>query len=361
MTRSVDEVAIAANDIRMTVNRSNRVLLKAKPTCYTDCLMALPLRKAESQPREVEAIFRPVRDADGKLRIVKLPATLENLLHPRLEDQLTQSNDHLLVLVPLFDALKRYLTRLAPNLAVFSDLMLLYGRHGYRDVSPDIAIVEGLPQELVDAHNAPGGQLDSLDVIAEGGRLRLVLEVVSTSTADMRRKDEVDNPRLFAALGVDDHVLVYPPEPGRPLSVVAKRLAASGRYRPTPPGPQGWILLRSVGLRLRVDEESARLVLEHLATGERLLSSQEEEAERRAEKRRAEAAERRAEETERRAEEAEARGRAESLLEILDVRGFSVDAESRNRILGCRDSDQLVRWTRQAFTLEKLDDLWSDS
>ncbi len=323
--------------------------------------MALPLRKVEPPPREVEAILRPVRDADGNLRIVKLPATLDNLLHPRLEDQLTQSNDHLLVLVPLFDALKRYLTRLAPNLAVFSDLMLLYGRHSYRDVSPDIAIVEGLPQELVEAHNTPGGKLDSLDVIAEGGRLRLILEVVSTSTADMRRKDEVENPRLFAALGVDDHVLVYPPEPGRPLSVSAQRLVAPGRYRPNPPGPQGWILLGSVGLRLRADEESLRLVLEHPATGVRLLSSKEEERRAEEAERRAEEAERRVEEAERRAEEAEARGRADSLLAILDARGFSLDEDVRDRILSCRNPDQLVRWTRQAFTLEKLDDLWSDS
>ena len=248
--------------------------------------MALPLRKPEPSPldlpepssREAEAIFRPVRGDDGELRIVKLPATIENLLDPRLEDQLTQSNDHLLIVVHLYDALKRYMERLASHLAVFSDLLLLYKRHGHRDVTPDIAVVEGLSPELVAALNAPGSDLESLDVVAEGARLRLVIEVVSTSTQAMREKDEVRNPPLFAALGVEDHVLVYPPMEDRPMRVVAQRLGASGQYVPNPPTFQGRILLRSVGLWLWVDPAESQVVLEHQVTGERFLTSKQEEA-----------------------------------------------------------------------------------
>ncbi len=297
--------------------------------------MALPAPRYDPSSEEVECIFRTVRDASGEVRILQLPATLENLLDPRLEDQLTQSNRHLKALVPLFDALKRYLERIAPELAVFSDLMLLYKRHGYRDVSPDIAVVEGLvDRDAVD---------DSLDVVDEGGRLRLVMEVVSTSTGDMRRKDEEVNPNLFAQLGVEDYVLVYPPEGRAPLRVTAWRLSRAGGQVVNPPNRRGRILLRSVGLWLRVDAEKGRLVLEHRGTGERLLTSEEEEATRRNAERRAATAERRA---------------VETLLMILESRDLPLTEADRRRILGCDDADELQRWTQCAFSAKSLGDLW---
>ena len=176
-------------------------------------------------------------------------------------------------------------------------------------------------------------------------------------------------------------MLVYPPMEGRPMRVVAQRLGASGQYAANPPTFQGRILLRSVGLWLWVDPAESQVVLEHQVTGERFLTSKQEEAGRRAaerraeeerqhaeeerqraeeERQRAEEERQRAEEAERRAEEAEARGRAKSLLEILQARGFSLDQDARNRILGCRDPLQLEQWTQRAFQLEELGQLWND-
>ncbi len=53
-------------------------------------------------------------------------------------------------------------------------------------------------------------------------------------------------------------------------------------------GPEGWIRLSSVGLRIKVFENGQRLVIEDVKTGERLLTSVEEEAARRAAERRVE-------------------------------------------------------------------------
>lgn len=287
----------------------------------------------EPRPGEEGAIFRYVCGEDGELRILQLPATLENLLDPRLEDEVTQSEAHAVTLGSLFDVLRRYLKRLAPELAVFSDLLLLYRRHGHRDVTPDIAVVEGLGEARRDRK--------SLDVVGEGGRLVLVMEVVSESSGDARRKDEEENPKLFAELGVEDLVLVYPPESGRPLRVSARRLARPGVYRTNAPDSRGRILLRSVGLWLSVDAEHDRLVLVHRETGERLLTAEEEEAARREAERRTVA------------------GRAETVVRILESRGLPVSDEARRRILAGRDLDDLDRWTRRAFTVETTEDLWA--
>jgi Uma2 family endonuclease len=289
--------------------------------------MALPVPKAEPTSVEGPYIFRTTRGADGGVRIRQLPATLENLLDPRLEDQVTRSNRHLKTLVLLFDALKRYLERLAPNLAVYSDLLLLYKRHGYRDVTPDVAVVDGLAdRDSVD---------QSLDVIAEGAKLRLVIEVVSTDTRDMRRKDEEVNPGLFADLGVEDHVLVYPPEDEVPMRIEARRLSSFGGYVDNPPDRRGRVFLESVGLWLWTDEESGRLALEHRESGERLLTSEEEEAESRQAQRHA----------------------AETVLKILESRDLSLTEADRRRVLGSRDMEELRRWTDRAFSVQRVEDL----
>jgi len=235
--------------------------------------MALPMPKTDSEPTSGECILRTVRRSDGTVQEITLPATLENLLDPRLEDKLTQSNPHQRTLGPFVDLLRRFLERLAPDVAVFSDLQLLYKRYGHRDVSPDVAVVSGLrDRDAVE---------DSLDVVGEGARLRMVIEVVSTSTTDLRRKDEVENLELFETLGVEDHVLICPPRPerGERLAFEARALDVRGRYRPIPPDVRGRVLLRSVDLWLGIDED--RLVLQDRRTGERLLTAEEEESARR--------------------------------------------------------------------------------
>lgn len=54
----------------------------------------------------------------------------------------------------------------------------------------------------------------------------------------------------------------------------------------------------------------------------------------------------------------EARGRAEGVLAVLGVRGLSVSAEQRARILESNDPESLERWLRRAATVETVDDLF---
>jgi Uma2 family endonuclease len=258
----------------------------------------LPLPESHRFPQEIApgsqgAVFRPLRKPNGELVIEELPLTLEVLLDPREEDQMTQSRGHGKELGSLADALNRFLER-KDDVVVLSDVLILWKALGERNVAPDVAVVKGVrDREAID---------ESFDPVTQGAGPCLIFEVVSESTADVLAKDEKKNPPLFAKMGVEDLVLVYPRRPGkRPrLELDVKHLDASGRYRANRPGPGGWILLASVGLRIKVADDGRRLLVEDVQTGERLLTSVEEESARRAAEARVEQAEERVEQALRR-------------------------------------------------------------
>jgi Uma2 family endonuclease len=242
----------------------------------------------------------------------------------------TQSRPHHKKLNPLADTLERFLERRS-GVGVFSDLLILWGQLGERDVSPDVYVVKGLrDREAIDRH---------FDPVAEGASPCLVIEVVSTGSREQVQKDAEKNPELFARMKVDDLVLVYPPRPATSerLRLDVRRLGVSGRYRANLPDSQGWIRLPSVGLRIKADEDGERLLIEDVKTGERLLTSMEEEAARRAAEERAEqeAAARRQEATARR--QAEARVEAvlrRSVQDLCNVLGIEWTAERGTVVAG---------------------------
>jgi hypothetical protein len=56
----------------------------------------------------------------------------------------------------------------------------------------------------------------------------------------------------------------------------------------------------------------------------------------------------------------EARGEAKSVLKILKNRGILVDAHSRDRITACTDVTTLDTWLDDAFTVDKVTELFKD-
>ena len=283
---------------------------------------------------------------------------------------MSQSRPHHRELNPLADTLERFLER-QPGVGVFSELMILWEQLGARDVAPDVYVVKGVrDRDAIDR---------SFDPVAEKANPCLVIEVVSTSSRAMARKDEEKNPELFAAMGVEDLVLVYPPQPGtrQPLRLDVRRLTAPGRYRANCPDAEGWIRLLSVGLRIQVAEDGERLLIEDVKTGERLLSSVEEEAARRAAEERAEqeAAARREEAAARREEaaarrqEAAARHQAEERAEQeAEVRRQAEERAEQGSRTKIRDLCGLlgIEWTAERDTQvasmgsAQLEALWAD-
>jgi len=52
--------------------------------------------------------------------------------------------------------------------------------------------------------------------------------------------------------------------------------------------------------------------------------------------------------------EGRAEGEAKALLAVLEARGIAIDAPTRERILGCTDSEQLQRWLVRAATMSSI-------
>ena len=280
--------------------------------------------------------------------------TLEILLDPCPEIQILHSDDHFEGLEALIQRLKDFVERL-PGWRLFSDVGIKWPMLP-KNISPDISVAENVPERKL------GKSRKTLDVVKEGCRVRLVVEVVSEGPLN-RYKDEVVNPRRLARAGVDELVLIYlanlrnPNDP--PLRVFSLR---GGSYHECRPRPDGRFLLRSIGVLLGaegkgLDEE---VVAWDAATGERLRTA--EEAERRAEQEATarEEAERQAEEAERQAEEAR-RALSSTLLRLLGSRGLDLTDEARQRIESCRAPHQLERWIDQAFSVDSVDGLWEDA
>jgi hypothetical protein len=337
-----------------------------------------PRRRASVADDPHEIVLRTSLDADGQVVVEEIPLTLEILLNPSEDDHVPQGNPHSRYLYPLTQRLRRYLERRG-DWGVFSDLMVHWARKDLRAVAPDVTVAQGIADpEAVD---------ENLDVTATGCRVRAVFEVVTTRSKKKREKDEVHNKPLFAAAGVDDYVLLYPAKYRKRGDRAVRCFALeAGAYREQGADAEGRFLLRSLGLWLSVSR-SEELVLVDVATGERLLTPEEEEERRLHAERLAaeEAAARQAAEQARQAaehraaEEAAARQAAEQraaeetaarraanrrsarlLVSVLESRGLTLDAPARQRILDCDDPWELERWIEQAFTVATVEELWED-
>ncbi|PCC71733.1 hypothetical protein SAMN02745121_03086 [Nannocystis exedens] len=58
--------------------------------------------------------------------------------------------------------------------------------------------------------------------------------------------------------------------------------------------------------------------------------------------------------------EGEARGKASMLLKLLQLRGFALGDEQRERVLACRDEAQLDAWAARVLTATRLDEVFAD-
>ena len=208
---------------------------------------------------------------------------------------MAESDLHREVMTDLIHALK---TRYAgePNVYVAGNLLLYYVEGNPRkSVSPDVLVTWGIPK----------GRRKTYLLWKEGRAPGFVIEVTSdtTRTEDLGTKQE-----LYLRLGVEEYILFDPLGDYLHPRLQGHRLVL-GRYQPIPVEPDGSLLSRTTGLRLRIEGENLRLVDE--TTGERLLFVEEERTARLAERAARLAAEERAE------QEAKARRALEEEIERL--------------------------------------------
>ncbi len=208
-----------------------------------------------------------VADPNGGTRWREVPLTRDDVLDPQEGDMMVQGSRHALEVQTLADMLRRWFEP-AGDVAVFSDLKMLWDVPGLAKGAPDVAIVRGLRDR--DRDRA------SFSVAEEGVRPCLVIEVVSRRYAEIDYGDKVSE---YRRAGVAEYLIVD--FTGGALELTGFRLDSAGRYRKSAPGRRRW-RSHTTGLEFSVGPDRGELVVRDVETGHRLLTSDEEAAARQA-------------------------------------------------------------------------------
>jgi len=253
--------------------------------------------------------WRIVRLPNGEVVDEQVPLTADDLLDPQPGDQVGQSQLHWEMLFLLARILDRhYEVRDDVTLAV--DLKMLWRIPGLKEPSPDLAVIPGVRRKIDPART-------SFDVVEEGVRPCLIVEVVSSTDPEIRRNDYDKKVKIYQRVGIPEYIILDPPAPateGR-LLLLGYRLGRDGQYRRIKPDVQGRLLSETTGLLFGVGEDGQAPVIFDAQTGERLLDPKEQAD--RAQEIAAREAEARKAAEERAVREAEARKAAEAELARL--------------------------------------------
>ena len=254
--------------------------------------MAEPVRKppADQEARTAPPRHDPFRygyriqvSAPGG-KIKWIPLTADDLLDPQFGDQVTQGGQHFTVVHLLAGMLRRHFEP-REDIYVASDLKMLWRIPGVKRPAPDIAVIAGLRRK-------PDPEPDSWDVVQEGAKPCLIIEVVSSKDAQTRLNDYERKVVVYQQAGVPEYLILDPPTratKGRFL-LTGYRLDAKGGYRKIEANPQGCLLSRTTQLLFGVADDGRTPLIIDATTGERL-STAEERAAREAEARKAAEAE----------------------------------------------------------------------
>jgi len=245
--------------------------------------MAQPMKKVLDPPEEEEPsgvggwVHRWVRQPDGSYEMLETVLTPEYFLNPQLGDQMVQGAFHAAVTQMLTDLLQRHF-RAQEDVLVFSDVKLLWGVRKLRDRQPvpDVTVVRGVRHRNL-------AEYSTFDIVKEGVRPCLVIEVISDGDARIRNTDLVDKVDVYERVEIPEYLIVDPPGPATQdrFQLILYRLDAEGRYRRIAPDAEGRLLSETTGVRFAISPEGDRVLLFDAATGERLLTSAEEETARR--------------------------------------------------------------------------------
>lgn len=244
--------------------------------------MVVPLKKAldpdEEEPSESCCwVHRWVRQPDGSDELVETVLTPEYFLNPRFGDQMVQGAFHAAVTQMLTDVLQRRFQK-QEDVLVFSDVKLLWGirKLRRRQPVPDVTVVRGVRHRDLAAYR-------TYNVAKEGVLPCLVVEVVSDSDPRLRRADLVAKVKVYQEAKIPEYLAVDPPSfiTRERFDLILYRLDPEGRYQRVVPDEQGRLLSETTGVLFAVTPEGDRILLFDAATGERLLTSTEEEAARR--------------------------------------------------------------------------------
>ena len=191
--------------------------------------------------------YRYVTRTDGRGRqtFVMVPLTEEDVLHPQLEDHVTQNEPHDEDCGYIKVACQIRLTN-HPNAVVLHDCKVIWDIAGMGDHGPDIAVIFG----------ARRGERSSFDVAKEGVRPEIIIEVTSRATRNIDLKTK---PRQYWRCGVPCYVIVdeLPRRRPRQLRIIGYQRGPRG-YRRLALNAQGRLWLEA--LQMWLGQENGRVV-----------------------------------------------------------------------------------------------------
>ena len=198
--------------------------------------------------------------ADGTKQWVRVPLTLDDVLHPQEGDHIPESRQQ--------EKDRRYLAsvlewRLAdnPRALVLSDCLINWGVRGLRNHSPDISVFDGVAN--------PNRDWRTFAVAQEGARPVLVIEIVSPDPHDRQARDNdaVTKVREYYRARVPLYAIVDQERVDGPRRIVGYR-RGTRKYVPMPLDEQGRLLLEPVRLLMGLRDE--RVVCWDADTGEEI-------------------------------------------------------------------------------------------
>src|SRR5947199_3705610 len=228
----------------------------------------------------------------GEVEEQDIPLTAEDLLDPQPGDVVLESGPHGKLSRRLGGVLELFFKGDAEVLVV-GNMKMLWGIPGLKEPAPDVAVIRGV-RDREDL-----GEV--FDVVQEGVRPCLIVEVVSPKYEEVRRNDYVKKKEIYERAGIPEYLIVEPYQiKGSPIRQwTGYRLGFDGRYREIEPDGDGRLLSETTGLLFGIAEDGGFQVTD-VRTGERLLNpsqlsaareAAEERADREAQARRAAEAE----------------------------------------------------------------------
>lgn len=245
--------------------------------------MADPVRKQpaggvlEDDPFFYGSRWISVRLPDGRTVDQQIPLTPDDLLDPQLGDQVTQSDQHLELMIWLFRLLKRHFDP-REDIKVVGDMKMIWGIPNLLEPSPDVAVIPKVRDK--------NKERESFNVQREGTRPCLIVEVVSSKDAETRRNDYEKKVDIYQRARIPEYLICDPPTrftKGR-LLLTGYRLGSDGRYRQIEPDGRGFLSSKTTDLLFGIAEDRRTLLVIDAMTGQRLLTDEEaaQEAEERA-------------------------------------------------------------------------------
>lgn len=194
-----------------------------------------------------------------------IPLTADDLLDPQRGDEIPQTQAHSTSLLRLFYFLNWYY-KLREDVTVTFDMKMFWGIPGLKEPSPDIAVIPGARKI---------GSRESFDVVKEGVRPGLIIEVVSDLAPELRRHDYVDKVEIYQQVGIPEYLILDPPTDSTQGLWTGYRLGPDGRYRRIEPDREGRLHSETTGLLFGVDTDGKTLLFCDARTGDRLIDPHE--------------------------------------------------------------------------------------